>query len=237
MIHIVPILRDNYCFLLEGADRQCLIIDPGQVTPVESHLKLHGLTPVAILNTHHHADHIAGNAELKQKFSIPVIGPKAEQGKIPAIDKGVAEGDWFEEAGIRLSVIETPGHTKGHIAFYWKDKGALFCGDTLFSMGCGRLLEGTAEEMYSSLRKIKTLPPETDIYCGHEYTKANGAFAMSVEPDNPDIQNRLKEATRLQTNGRPTIPVSLALEMKTNPFLRAENAAAFAELRRQKDNF
>lgn len=237
MIHIIPILRDNYCFLLEGADRQCLIIDPGQVTPVESHLKLHGLTPVAILNTHHHADHIAGNAELKQKFSIPVIGPKAEQGKIPAIDKGVAEGDWFEEAGIRLSVIETPGHTKGHIAFYWKDKGALFCGDTLFSMGCGRLLEGTAEEMYSSLRKIKTLPPETDIYCGHEYTKANGAFAMSVEPDNPDIQNRLKEATRLQTNGRPTIPVSLALEMKTNPFLRAENAAAFAELRRQKDNF
>ncbi len=237
MIHIVPILRDNYCFLLEGADRQCLIIDPGQVTPVESHLKLHGLTPVAILNTHHHADHIAGNAELKQKFSIPVIGPKAEQGKIPAIDKGVAEGDWFEEAGIRLSVIETPGHTKGHIAFYWKDKGALFCGDTLFSMGCGRLLEGTAEEMYSSLRKIKTLPPETDIYCGHEYTKANGAFAMSVEPDNPDIQNRLKEATRLQTNGRPAIPVSLALEMKTNPFLRAENAAAFAELRRQKDNF
>ena len=237
MIHIVPILRDNYCFLLEGAERQCLIIDPGQVTPVESHLKLHGLTPVAILNTHHHADHIAGNAELKQKFSIPVIGPKAEQGKIPAIDKGVAEGDWFEEAGIRLSVIETPGHTKGHIAFYWKDKGALFCGDTLFSMGCGRLLEGTAEEMYSSLRKIKTLPPETDIYCGHEYTKANGAFAMSVEPDNPDIQNRLKEATRLQTNGRPAIPVSLALEMKTNPFLRAENAAAFAELRRQKDNF
>ncbi len=237
MIHIVPILRDNYCFLLEGADSQCLIIDPGQVTPVESHLKLHGLTPVAILNTHHHADHIAGNAELKQKFSIPVIGPKAEQGKIPAIDKGVAEGDWFEEAGIRLSVIETPGHTKGHIAFYWKDKGALFCGDTLFSMGCGRLLEGTAEEMYSSLRKIKTLPPETDIYCGHEYTKANGAFAMSVEPDNPDIQNRLKEATRLQTNGRPAIPVSLALEMKTNPFLRAENAAAFAELRRQKDNF
>jgi len=237
LIHIVPILRDNYCFLLEGAERQCLIIDPGQVTPVESHLKLHGLTPVAILNTHHHADHIAGNAELKQKFSIPVIGPKAEQGKIPAIDKGVAEGDWFEEAGIRLSVIETPGHTKGHIAFYWKDKGALFCGDTLFSMGCGRLLEGTAEEMYSSLRKIKTLPPETDIYCGHEYTKANGAFAMSVEPDNPDIQNRLKEATRLQTNGRPAIPVSLALEMKTNPFLRAENAAAFAELRRQKDNF
>ena len=237
MIHIVPILRDNYCFLLEGAHRQCLIIDPGQVTPVESHLKLHGLTPVAILNTHHHADHIAGNAELKQKFSIPVIGPKAEQGKIPAMDKGVAEGDWFEEAGIRLSVIETPGHTKGHIAFYWKDKGALFCGDTLFSMGCGRLLEGTAEEMYSSLRKIKTLPPETDIYCGHEYTKANGAFAMSVEPDNPDIQNRLKEAIRLQTNGRPAIPVSLALEMKTNPFLRAENAAAFAELRRQKDNF
>lgn len=237
MIHIIPILRDNYSYLLEGADRHCLILDPGQVTPVEAHLKLHGLIPVAILNTHHHADHIAGNAELKEKFHIPVIGPKAEQAKIPHMDIGLSDGEIFSDAGITVSVIETPGHTKGHIVFHWKDKNALFCGDTLFSMGCGRLLEGTAEQMFSSLQKIKSLPQETEIYCGHEYTEANGDFALSIEPDNQDIQNRLKEAVRLQTNGLPTIPVTLASELKTNPFLRAADAADFASLRRQKDNF
>jgi hydroxyacylglutathione hydrolase len=237
LIHIVPILRDNYCYLLEGADKRCLILDPGQVTPVESHIKLHGLIPVAILNTHHHADHIAGNAELKNKFGILVSGPKAEEAKIPHMDKGLVESDIISESGIELSILETPGHTKGHIAFYWKEKSALFCGDTLFSMGCGRLLEGTAEDMFESLQKIKSLPPQTEIYCGHEYTKANGEFAATVEPDNQDIRDRMKDVVRLQTNGRPTLPVTLETEMKTNPFLRAPNVAAFATLRKQKDNF
>ena len=237
MIHIVPILRDNYCYLLEGADKRCLILDPGQVTPVESHLRLHGLTPVGILNTHHHADHIAGNTELKQKFGIPVIGPKAEQAKIPHMDKGLVENDLLSESGIELTVFETPGHTKGHIVFYWKEKSALFSGDTLFSMGCGRLLEGTAEDMFSSLQRIKSLPPDTNIYCGHEYTKSNGDFALSIDPHNQDIQNRQKDVIRLQNNGRPTLPATLESELKTNPFLRAADCAAFALLRKQKDNF
>lgn len=237
MIHIIPILRDNYSYLIEGADNKCLIVDPGQVTPIESHIRLHGLAPVAILNTHHHADHVAGNAELKQKFNIPVIGPKAEQTKIPQIDKGLSEGDTFSDINIDLTILETPGHTKGHIAFYWKDEDALFCGDTLFSMGCGRLLEGTAEDMFSSLQKLKHLPPQTNIYCGHEYTKANGEFAISVEPGNQHIQMRLKEAGLQQTNGRPTLPVTLESELNTNPFLRAPDVARFADLRKQKDTF
>lgn len=237
MIHIVPILRDNYCYLLEGEGKACIILDPGQITPVESHIAQHGLKPAMILNTHHHADHIAGNAELKATFDIPVIGPKAEQTKIPRMDKGVSEGDTIEHSGIVLSVIETPGHTKGHVAFYWKDQRALFCGDTLFSMGCGRLLEGSAEEMFASLQKIKSLPPETEIYCGHEYTQSNGAFAQSVDPGNADIQARMKDVVKLQTNNRPTIPVTLATELKTNPFLRAQDVSAFAALRTQKDNF
>lgn len=237
MIHIVPILRDNYCYLIEGADKACIIVDPGQVTPVESHIAQHGLKPVVILNTHHHADHVAGNAELKARYGIPVIGPGAEKAKIPHMDKGVGEGDAIEQAGIALSVLETPGHTKGHIVFYCKDKGALFSGDTLFSMGCGRLLEGSAGEMFESLQKIKSLPHDTDIYCGHEYTKSNGDFALTVEPDNNDIKNRMKDVIKLQTNNRPTLPVTLAVELKTNPFLRSADSATFAQRRRQKDNF
>jgi len=237
LIHIVPILRDNYCYILEGEDRHCIILDPGQVTPVESYIIQHGLKPVMILNTHHHADHIAGNAELKAKYNIPVIGPKAEQSKIPGMDKGLSEADTVEHSGITLRIIETPGHTKGHIVFHWGDKGALFSGDTLFSMGCGRLLEGSADEMFESLQKLKSLPPETEIYCGHEYTKSNGDFAQTIEPQNTDIQTRLKDVVKLQTNNRPTIPVTLGTELKTNPFLRASDVSAFAAIRKQKDNF
>lgn len=237
MIHIVPILRDNYCYLIEGADKSCIIVDPGQVTPVDAHIAQHGLNPVLILNTHHHADHVAGNAELKAKYGIPVIGPSAEKAKIPHMDKGVAEGDVVEHSGVVLSALETPGHTKGHIVFYWKDKGALFSGDTLFSMGCGRLLEGSAAEMFASLHKLKSLPPETEIYCGHEYTRSNGDFALSLEPDNHDIIERMKEVAKLRTNNRPTLPATLAVEMKTNPFLRSADVAEFARRRTQKDNF
>jgi hydroxyacylglutathione hydrolase len=237
LIHIVPILRDNYCYLLEGVDKNCIILDPGQVTPVESYISQHGLKPVLILNTHHHADHIAGNAELKAKYKIPVTGPKAEQSKIPHMDKGVSEGDTISESGIALRVIETPGHTKGQIVFYWADKNALFSGDTLFSMGCGRLVEGSPQEMFASLQKIKSLPPETEIYCGHEYTQANGQFALSLEPENADILNRLKDVSRLRINNLPTVPVTLETELKTNPFLRSCDENDFAAIRKQKDDF
>lgn len=236
-IHIVPILRDNYAFIIEGPDQTCLIIDPGQVAPIDVFIRQHDLKPVLILNTHHHADHVAGNAELKSLYNVAVIAPKAELLKIPGADQGVAEGDVISECGVDLRVIETPGHTKGHVIFHAEKENALFAGDTIFSMGCGRLLEGTAEDMYASLQKIKSLFTQTQIYCGHEYTQANGNFALHLEPDNADILQRMKDVSKFRSNNLPTIPVTLETELKTNPFLRAGNMVTFADRRRQKDVF
>lgn len=236
-IHIIPVLRDNYCFIIEADNKNCIIVDPGQVTPVETFIQEHQLKPVLILNTHHHADHIAGNADLKARYNTPVIGPKKESHLIPHITGGVSEGDEINESGVRLKVLETPGHTKGHIVFYALDLAALFCGDTLFSMGCGRLLEGDADEMFTSLQKIKSLPPETLIYCGHEYTKANGTFASHLSPGDPDVMARIKDVEKHRMNDLPTIPVTLETELKTNPFLKAGSVEAFAAIRRQKDHF
>lgn len=237
MIHIIPILRDNYCYLIEGTDGECIIVDPGQVKPVEIYIDQKGLTPVAILNTHHHADHVAGNSELSKKYSIPVIGPSAEQNKIPSLTDGVSEGDRVSFAGIDLDVYETPGHTKGHIVFHWKDMNILLTGDTLFSMGCGRLLEGSADEMYESLQKIKSFSLNTMIYCGHEYTETNGRFALSEEPDNTNIQDRMDEVHKRRNNNLPTVPVALEIELKTNLFLKAGSLNEFAGLRARKDSF
>lgn len=236
-IHIVPVLRDNYCYIVEGDDRKCIIIDPGQVAPVQLFLRQSNLTPALILNTHHHADHVAGNAELGSAYNVLVIGPAAEHKLIPYMSKGVAEGDVIEEAGISFLAIETPGHTNGHIVFYAADLGALFAGDTLFSMGCGRLMEGTAEQMYGSLQKLKSLPPKTNLYGGHEYTESNGRFALSSDPDNTDLHARMAEVAKQRANNLPTYPVSLETELKTNPFLRADSAKKFAELRLRKDSF
>lgn len=236
-VHLVPILRDNYCYVIEGDDKQCIIIDPGQVAPVSAFIADRGLKPVLILNTHHHADHVAGNAELKSLHNIPVIGPRAEMSMIPHIDKGVAEGETIEQSGVTFHVIETPGHTNGHVVFYAPALNALFAGDTLFSMGCGRLLEGSADDMFASLQKLSSLPADTLLYCGHEYTESNGRFAQSVEPDNRDIGTRMAEVVKLRANDLPTLPVTLATEHMTNPFLRADSAKKFAELRLRKDQF
>lgn len=237
MIHIVPILRDNYCYLLEGTDKECLILDPGDAEPVAQYIEKNALKPVLILNTHHHDDHIAGNAALKQRYGISVIGPQAEAQSIPSMDQGVHEGDIISQSGITLFIIETPGHTLGHIVFYWKDRAALFSGDTMFSMGCGRLFEGTAEDMYNSFHKLKALPDDTNLYCGHEYTQSNGTFALSIDPDNVDLTSRMTEVNKLRANNQPTLPVTFATERKTNPFLRADTLNEFAGLRARKDNF
>lgn len=236
-VHIVPILRDNYCYIVEGDDQNCIIIDPGQVAPVSAFIAERSLNPALILNTHHHADHVAGNAELKSLYNVPIIGPKSEMPMIPHIDKGVAEGDVIDQSGTTLHVIETPGHTNGHIVFYAPALNALFAGDTLFSMGCGRLLEGSADDMFASLQKLAPLPDDTLLYCGHEYTESNGRFALSVEPDNRDIQTRMADVAKLRANGLPTLPVTLRTERATNPFLRADSAKKFAELRLRKDQF
>jgi hydroxyacylglutathione hydrolase len=233
-IHTVAILRDNYCFLIEGPDQTCVIVDPGEVTPVEASIKTLGLTPTLILNTHHHADHVAGNKALKELYKISVAAPETELSRIPHADISLKPGDI---AAFDLEVLFTPGHTNGHISFHSPSYHALLCGDVLFSMGCGRVLEGTHEDLYNSLQLLKTLPLNTKIYCGHEYTQSNGAFALTIHPSNSVIQARMEDVRKLRSNNLPTLPVTLETELQTNPFLMAESLEEFKSLRDKKDRF
>ncbi len=237
MIHIIPILKDNYAYILEGTNKDCVIIDPGESDPVTKFIDRYTLRPVAVLNTHHHGDHVAGNANLKKRYNIPVIGPDAERSKISGMDRGVKDGDTLTICGIDLFVIATSGHTMGHVVFYAPREKALFTGDTLFSLGCGRLMEGHADDMFTSLQKIKTLPADTMIYCGHEYTQSNGRFAITEDRDNADLKARMDEVETLRRTGKPTLPVSLSAELKTNPFLKTQSPKEFAGLRARKDSF
>lgn len=252
-IRLIPALSDNYIHLVRDAETGAVaIVDPAEAEPVEMALADLGWRPTLILNTHHHADHTAGNADLKARWHIPVIGPAADRDRIPDIDQAYGEGQVFRLGNRPVRVFDTPGHTSGHIAFWFEDGGALFSGDTLFSLGCGRLFEGTPAQMWDSLCKLRALPPETRVYCGHEYTLSNARYAVSIDPGNPDLAARLAEVERLRLALEPTLPTTLAREMATNPFLRAdrpEMAAAmglppgsnpvevFAAIRRGKDNF
>jgi hydroxyacylglutathione hydrolase len=219
--------------LLDPPGRLAAIVDPGDARPVLHTLREQNMTPTAILITHHHGDHVGGvRALLEQYPGLPVFGPAGE--RIPSITRRLAEGDVITVPGldVELRVLDVPGHTAGHIAYY--GAGALFCGDTVFSVGCGRLFEGSAEQMHASLSKIAALPGDTLIYCAHEYTLDNIAFAKWVEPDNPDLLQREREARALRAEDRPTVPSRLEVERRTNPFLRfdeltvIEAASAFA---------
>lgn len=234
-IKIIPALQDNYIYILTASDGTVAIIDPAEAAPVIDYLEKAGKKPAYILNTHHHHDHTGGNQALKERYGCEIIGPAADEHRIPYLDTGVREGDTVNIGDSAAQIIETPGHTGGHICFWFKDDHVLLAGDTLFSMGCGRLFEGTAEQMWQSLSKLAALPDDTQIYCGHEYTAANGNFALTVEPDNADIKKRMDEVKALRAAGKPTLPVSLRTEKKTNPFLRAGSATRFAEIRKAKD--
>ena len=237
-LHTIPMLQDNYCWLLvEPATGECAIIDPAEAAPAEEYLALHRLTPRLILLTHHHNDHIGGAEALRRRFHCPIFGAAADQHRLPSLDRALTEGDTVEFAGSEGRVIEVPGHTIGHIAFYFPAEAALFCGDTLFSLGCGRLFEGTAEQMFGSLAKLKALPPETRICCGHEYTASNGRFALAEDPHNAALIARMDEVTRLRLQGLPTLPARLGEDCAANPFLRASDAAALGQLRARKDQF
>lgn len=211
---------DNYIWLIGCEDKpHVAIVDPGDADPVLEYLERASLQPVAILITHHHGDHTGGVEELVERFRIPVYGPATE--RIPAISHPVAEGDRIklEACGLALEVFDTPGHTRGHVVYF--GHGALFCGDTLFTAGCGRLFEGTPAQMYASLEKLRALPDETLVYCAHEYTQANLAFAVVAEPDNMAIQARLEAVREARAMHRDTVPERLEVEKATNPFLRS----------------
>lgn len=219
MFEIVPVraFQDNYIWVLRN-NHDAAVVDPGDAAPVLDYLGRENLKLVAILNTHHHADHVGGNAGLLREFSVPVYGPRNET--IPTLTRRLGEGDKISlpEFSLEFRVLDIPGHTAGHIAYYGAN--LLFCGDTLFACGCGKLFEGTASQMVSSLTKLASLPDETLVFCGHEYTLANIRFAKAADPANASLLQREQAAQKLRQQDRPTLPSNIQLEKTTNPFLR-----------------
>lgn len=233
----VPAFTDNYLWLLHDSDSgETAVVDPGDAGPVIAEAAARGWTVSKILNTHWHPDHTGGNSELKA-LGATVFGPEAERGKIPTLDLGLRDGDTVSVGNHVAEVWEVPGHTLGHIAYVFRDDGIAFVGDTMFAMGCGRLFEGTPEQMFTSLRRIADLPPDTKLFCAHEYTLSNARFAIHAFPRDPAIEERLAKVERQRSEGAMTVPTTVWDERVTNPFLRAENSADFAVLRVAKDNF
>ena len=236
-IDLIPCLSDNYAYLLRDDQGAVGVVDPSEPGPVQAVLERLGLKLTHIFNTHHHFDHTGGNLDLKAAHGATVIGPRADAHRIPGIDIGVGEGDRVGFGALEAEIYEIPAHTSGHIAFHFLADKAVFTGDTLFAMGCGRLFEGTPADMFAAMTKLAALPDDTRVYCGHEYTESNGRFALTVEPDNTDLMTRMADVRRMRAAGLPTIPSTIAMERATNPFMRARDAAELGERRAAKDAF
>jgi hydroxyacylglutathione hydrolase len=235
-VQIIPLLRDNYAYLLRAEDGTVAVIDPSEPDGVAAVIEKTDLELHYILNTHHHGDHTGGNIILKNTYGSKVIGPAAEASRIPGIDIEVDENRMFKIGQTEVRVIETPGHTLGHVCYYLEREKMLFCGDTLFSLGCGRVFEGTMEQMWHSLQKLAKLPDDVMMFCGHEYTLVNARFCLGIEPDNKELQMRTAQAQKLRMQKQPTLPVSMGTEKATNVLLRAGSAQQFAELREMKNH-
>jgi hydroxyacylglutathione hydrolase len=234
----VPMLTDNYAWLLhDSVSGKTAMLDPAEAAPAIAAVEAAGGRLDAIFLTHHHPDHIDGVPALAARYGAKVIGNACDAHRLPKLDVATHEGDLVDFGAAKARVIDTPGHTIGHIGYYFADGGLLFPGDTLFSLGCGRLFEGTAEDMYRSLQKFADLPDATLVCAGHEYTQSNAKFALAVDPDNAALQARAAEVARLRAAGKPTLPVQLGGERAANPFLRAADAASLGRLRTAKDNF
>lgn len=248
----LPCLSDNYAFLIHNpVSGETALVDAPEAGAIKAALSERGWGLDWILLTHHHWDHVDGVAELREAYGAKVIGAEADAHRLPDLDLAVKDGGTFELMGEQVQVMDVSGHTVGHIAFYLPGTEALFSADSLMALGCGRLFEGTPQQMWASLSKLAALPPQTMVYSGHEYTQANGAFAVTVDPGNPALQARLSDIAKARENGAPTVPSQLRLELDTNPFLRAgdsavrarlgmqdaEDSEVFAEIRKRKDNF
>ncbi len=252
-IEQIPVLNDNYVYLAHDSDSGATaVIDPAVAPPVLERLQAKGWRLTHILNTHHHNDHVGGNMALKEATGAVIVGHRKDAERIPGIDIEVGDGDSFLLGSAAAMVMDVPGHTVGHIAYWFPESHALFCGDTLFALGCGRLFEGTGEQMWQSLKKFRPLPDDTLVYCAHEYTESNANFARTVERHNPDLAARIEDIKKTRQQHRPTVPSTLGIERKTNPFLRADladvkaavgmapdadPALVFTEIRRRKDAF
>lgn len=251
-IRQIPVLSDNYVYLVhEPETGATAVVDPAVTEPVLAEAKRLGWTITHILNTHHHGDHTGGNREIQAATGCQIIGPRADRDRIPGIQSEVGDGDTVRFGATKAQVFDVPGHTRGHIAYWFEAEDALFCGDTLFALGCGRVFEGTHAQMWHSLGKLKALPDSTRVYCAHEYTQANARFALSVDGSNPDLRARATEIDVQRSLGQPTVPSLLGIEKATNPFLRADDpvlaanvglagadaVSVFAEVRTRKDSF
>lgn len=236
-VSAVPVLNDNYVWLIHNAGTdETVAVDPSVADPVLAAAAANGLKITQVLNTHWHPDHTGGNDGIRDATGCTVTGPK-EAERVSSIDHVVSEGDRVTVAGSSAAVWAIPGHTSGHVAYYFEDEGMIFVGDTMFAMGCGRLFEGTAQQMYSNMQRIAALPDDVRIYCGHEYTLANARFAQHVEPQNRDIAKRLERVGRMRERGEITLPTTVAEERATNPFVRASDVQEFARRRAEKDSF
>ena len=234
----VPAFADNYLWLVhDPASGETAVVDPGDPGPILAEADRRGWRITKILNTHWHPDHTGGNLAVKEATGAEIWGPAGENGRVPGLDYALEEGDQIAIGAHRGEVWEVPGHTLGHIAYIFRDGGVAFVGDTLFAMGCGRLFEGSPEQMHRSLARLAELPEETRLYCAHEYTLSNARFAAHVFPGNGEIASRLRQVEEERACDRPTVPTTVGEERKTNPFLLARNLEHFAELRRAKDNF
>ncbi len=251
-VELIPCLTDNYAYLVNDAGEGfCAVVDPSEPEPVRKALASRGLRLTHILNTHHHFDHTGGNLPLKEEFGAVIVGPEKDRDRIPGIDIGVSEDAPWRLGTHTARILEIPAHTRAHIAFAFENDDAVFTGDTLFAMGCGRLFEGTPHMMWNSLSKLMRLEENMAVYCGHEYTLNNGRFALTLEPGNEQLQSRVAEVQRLREKSLPTIPSTIDIELRTNPFLRpnsaeiratlgmtnASDVEVFAEMRRRKDAF
>ena len=237
-IEIIRCLQDNYSYvIIDEKTQMACVVDPGEAKPVINFLERKKINLKYILNTHHHYDHVGGNTELKKKYNSIIVGFKGDRDRIPEIDEFIENNQIWKKDNFEAKIYHIPGHTTGHIAFHFYKEKKIFTGDTLFSLGCGRIFEGTYKQMYNSLKKIKELPKDTEIYCGHEYTLQNSKFCIAYDPENLKLKEKIVKIKKDLQNNLPTIPSTLEDELNCNIFLKAKDIINFSKLRDLKDNF